>query len=349
MNSRMHRKRWFTRAVFLAAGLLALSVAGGSAAIAANLFGMNFNFHWVDASAIAKCGPRDRTAPARGHAFLSRYEDPQVRDRVRGELAQMRNSGFQAIRSLIWFGRPGEARQDSFSVNAPQIAARNVSLFADDVQAAGFGRLYLGFGPVGVMTPVCRRAQWGDCFDAGTIPQSIDFITQVRSALSPAAAAIAYFDLKNEGGLSRFHNETLHQNMNAYLNALLPAYFRRFPQDRTTVSVQERNVGERVGFVERAYRQAGRPPAFLDVHIYHPTPEILGPVAAVLQSLGQRMPAIVGEFPYGDAAALSAIEASLAPVRGGDLPVLFWPRRDSNSACGVDTPPPYNLSWVGRR
>jgi hypothetical protein len=315
---------------------------------------MNFNFDALDGAAIAKCSPQNRAAAARGHGFLLRYEDLQIRSTVRRQLDQMRRSGFQAIRTLVWFGKStegaGRSSSNMFAIDAPEVAARNVALFADDVRQAGFSRLYLAFGPQGTSAPACRRQQWGDCFDGGSIAESVNFITRVRQALGPSVASMVYVDLQNEGGLTHFHPDAARSNMARYLSALVGAYLRQFPEDRTTVSVQQRNATERIAAVSHVYEQYRRRPAFLEFHIYDVRPAELNPVTAVLRSLPQRFPVVVGEFPYGDAAAVEALESQIGPQltqESSNLPILFWPLRNPSGACGIDTAPPYDLNWIG--
>jgi hypothetical protein len=340
-------KNWV---IFISLILIVLLDARLSQSAQSNiLLGMNFNFDALDT--MAACAPGDRAARARGHGFLVRYDNPEVRQAVRQELTAMRGAGFREIRTLVWFGpaNRGATTQSSnmFLIEKPEVAARNVARFAEDVLEAGFTRLYLAFSPQATAAPTCRRQQWGDCFDASEIEPAVNFVSQVRAGISGAAAAILSVDLQNEGGLTPIHPPIARSNMSAYLNALVGAYLRQYPSDKTTISVQERNAAERINAVYATYAEAGRRPNFIDFHIYDVRPAEIKHVTAALRTLPQPIPVIIGEFPYGDSDRLTSLATQLHPeVSATPMPVLFWPLHDTSGACGVDTAPPYDLHWM---
>ena len=91
-------------------------------------FGMSYSYLNVDESKVAECRA-SRGATMRAGAFLPRYEQPGVRDKVRAALAQMHQSGFQEIRTLVWFGKIKEGDADWFDVADPARAARLMRQF----------------------------------------------------------------------------------------------------------------------------------------------------------------------------------------------------------------------------
>ncbi|HEX3864590.1 MAG TPA: hypothetical protein VHY35_23135 [Stellaceae bacterium] len=334
-------------AVLLAVLLVsARPLAAGDISVSPD-FGMNFNFESLDKNKISECSPRNRSAPSRGHGFLRRYDNQKIRSTVLRELADMRHAGFQEIRTLVFFGKTIEAGANVFPVETPEIAAHDVSTFAKDVRNAGFSRLYLAFGPQGIVTPGCRRQQWGDCFDPLSIDLSTKFIARVRAALDPASAAILQVDLQNEGGLTHYHPEQMRRNMDSYLHKVIGTYLSQFPNDQTTVSIQQKQPEERLKYVLAAYENARRSPAFFDFHVYDVQPDLLNMVKIALQSTPERIPVVIGEFPYGDAEMLRKLQNALTAGRQSyGIPVYFWPLRNVSGACGVDTPPPYDLKWL---
>jgi hypothetical protein len=312
------------------------------------IFGMNFDFDQIDLGKVSECGPQNRGATSRGHAFLVRYSAPGIRETVRAELAQMRRAEFQSIRIIIFFGKESEGAgrnptTNMFSVEDYPTAAPNLSAFISDVRQAGFSRLVISFGPQGTLAPACRRSEWGDCFDGQSVEAATDFIINVRKALNLQGLNVL-IEFENEGVYSHFVPQRAQTNMTYYLNNLMKTYFRYFPNDETTISVQQRQADERLSFVWQLYEQLGHRPALWDVHIYDVRPAAIAEVATALRGLPP-IPMVVGEFPYGNPSGLQALTSILAPARQ----VIFWPVHGISDACGIDAAPPYDLTWTGAR
>lgn len=336
-----------------AAGIIALaaliSVGGTTMADPAGRFGMNYDFLNVDKTALTLCASENRAVGVRGQAFLVRYQVPAVRQSVVKALADMRKAGFEGVRIIVWFAGENEAQKNIFNIDDPSLAAKNVAAFASDLNSLGYSRFYLAFGPQGNAKVKCRQQTWGDCFDPQQIDKSAAFILKVRQALDAAPHPPLYVDLQNSGAMSSALSEQMRGNMDRYLSTLVRTYVRAFPHDLTTISIQGKNTGDRSDFVFRVYEEAGLEPSYLDFHIYQSDAANLAQIGQALRSAKIRLPVVVGEAAYGDPRAVAAITSLLAPYDPAGVPIFFWPLRNTGGACGVDTAPPYDLTWLSSR
>jgi hypothetical protein len=333
---------------------LAALVSAGSATLAASpaIFGMNYNFLTVDKTKLALCASKSRAVAVKGQAFLVRYQDPGVRQTVLKALAGMRKAGFEGIRVFIWFAAQGNKGGNLFDIDDPSLAMKNVSEFASDVKSLGYTRLYLAFGPQGNAKVTCRQQgqqTWGDCFDSTSVDKSVSFILSVRRAIDSAPHPALYVDLQSSGGVNSGPQARIRDTMGPYLTTLVKAYSRQFPHDQTSISMSGRHVEGRIGFVMKVYSDAGTAPSYLDFHIYDSDPATLAEIGDALRSAKLRLPVVVGESAYGDPRAVAAITSLAAPYDPEGVPIFFWPLRDVGGDCGVDTAPPYDLTWLPSR
>ncbi|GAB0117271.1 hypothetical protein [Acidisoma sp. 7E03] len=309
------------------------------------LLGINYNYTQLDKTREANCGPGNQNAPARGYAFLSHYQDPSVRGKVRAALAQMREAGFEAIRTLIFFGPKGHIGPDAFSEEDPNTAALNLRNFAHDVHEAGFSRLYLSFGPLGRSSVSCRKFNYGDCFDQAYKAKNIDFILGVRRGIAAQDASFLYIDLQNEGGLTQFHPVNMRRNMESYLAELIGAYTRSFPTDRITVSVQDKFMDERLHFVAQTFHEASRDPSYWEFHLYHADETRFSTIRSTLKSLREdQLEVSVGETLYESPSDIHLLANFLQ--NQSYAPILLWPLTKTLTNCGINAPPPYDLRWM---
>ncbi len=341
--------------LWLAAAIgLAALVSVGDATLAAPSspsFGMNYDFLNVDKTLVSLCGSeKGKAAVVKGHAFLVRYQEPGVRQTVLKALTNMKKAGFAGVRVIVWFGHQNDARANLFNIDDPSLAAKNVSEFASDLQSLGYSHFYLAFGPQGDAKVTCRKQTWGDCFDPQQIGKSVAFILKVRGALDASPHPALYVDLQNSGAMTSANaQQQLGRNMDRYLSTLVKAYSQQFPHDLTTISIQGRNTGDRSAFVFKVYEEAGLEPSYLDFHIYQSDPASLAQIGDALRSARTRLPVVIGEAAYGDPRAVAAISSFLSPYDPAGAPIYFWPLRNVEGDCGVDTAPPYDLSWLSAR
>jgi hypothetical protein len=335
-----------------AAIALAAFVSAGDATLAAppDKFGMNYDFLNVDKTALALCASeKGKAAGVKGQAFLARYQDPTVRQAVLKALSGMRKAGFEGIRVIVWFASQNDGGRNLFNIDDPSVAAKNVSEFASDLNSLGYSRFYLAFGPQGTAKVACRKATWGDCFDPQQIGKAVAFILKVRQALDASPHPALYVDLQNSGAMASGIAEQLKGNMDRYLSTLVKAYAHEFPHDLTTISIQGRNTGDRSEFVFKVYEEAGLEPSYLDFHIYQSDPASLAQIGEALRSARKRLPVVIGEAAYGDPRAVAAISSLAASYDPAGVQIYFWPLRDVEGDCGVDTAPPYDLTWLSAR
>jgi len=345
----VHDRQKRLSAAAMIAFAASISTGDATPAAPADKFGMNYDFLNVDKAALTLCASRSRSIGIKGQAFLVRYQDPAVRQAVVKALSAMRKAGFEGVRVIVWFAGQNEARDNIFDRDDPGLAAKNVSAFASDLNSLGYSRFYLAFGPQGNAKVTCRQQIWGDCFDPRQINRSVAFILKVRQALDATPHPPLYVDLQNSGALTSAHAEQLRSNMDRYLSTLVKAYAREFPRDLTTISIQGRNTGDRSDFVFKVYEEAGLEPSYLDFHVYQSDAADLGQISQALRSAKTRLPVVVGEAAYGDPRAVAAITSLLAPYDPAGVPIFFWPLRDISGTCGVDTAPPYDLTWLSPR
>jgi hypothetical protein len=345
------RDRRKTLSVAAAIALAAL-VSAGDATLAApaDKFGMNYDFLNVDKTALALCASeKGKAAGVKGQAFLVRYQDPTVRQTVLKALSGMRKAGFEGIRVIVWFAGQNDGGRSIFNIDDPSQAAKNVSEFASDLNSLGYSHFYLAFGPQGTAKVACRKVTWGDCFDPRQIDKAVAFILKVRQALDASPHPPLYVDLQNSGAMPSRNAEQMRSNMDRYLSTLVKAYSRQFPHDLTTISIQGRNTGDRSDFVFKVYEEAGLEPSYLDFHIYQSDPASLAQISEALRSARTRLPVVIGEAAYGNPRAVAAISSLLGSYDPEGVPLYFWPLRDIEGDCGVDTAPPYDLTWLSAR
>ena len=346
------RGRRRTLSVAVAIALAALTSAGDTTlAASAEKFGMNYDFLNVDKTALSLCGSeKGKAAAVKGQAFLVRYQEPGVRQTVLKALTNMRKSGFGGIRVIVWFAHQKDAGANLFNIDDPSLATKNISEFASDLSSLGYSHFYLAFGPQGNAKVTCRQQTWGDCFDPQQIGKSVAFILKVRQALDASPHPALYVDLQNSGAMTSANaQQQMGSNMDRYLSTLLKAYSHEFPHDLTTISIQGRNTGDRSEFVFKVYEEAGLEPSYLDFHIYRSDPASLAQIGEALRSARTRLPVVIGEAAYGNPGAVAAISSLLAPYDPAGVPIYFWPLRDVGGDCGVDTAPPYDLTWLSVR
>jgi hypothetical protein len=313
-------------------------------------FGMNYDFLSADNAVLSECASKGKAVAVKGQAFLVRYQDPGVRHAVVKVLSDMKKAGFEGVRIIVWFAPQNDTQRNLFNIDDPSLAAKNVSEFASDLHALGYSHFYLAFGPQGPAKVACRKQTWGDCFDPQQIGKAVAFILKVRQALNATPYPSLCVDLQNSGAMTNGSaQQRVRENMDRYLSTLVKTYTREFPHDLTTISIQGRNTGDRSDFVFKVYEEAGLEPSYLDFHIYRSDPASLAQIDNALRSARRRLPVVIGEAAYGDSRAVAAISSLAARYDPAGVPIYFWPLRNVEGDCGVDTAPPYDLIWLSAR
>lgn len=304
-------------------------------------FGMNFSFDAVEVRRVQSC-PASRSVTVRNAAFLTRYDQPKVRARVRSLLSGMRRSGLVEVRTLIFFGSPALS-DDWFRTEDAERAAGLVRSYIDDLAAAGMRGAIIGFGPQGISSPACRRERWGDCFDAAKLEPSWTFIESIRRAIGDSPPLRMRYDLGNEMCAPPNLPRQLREALERYLRFVVPKYVSAFPRDETTVSCALMRFAEGQPTTDAIYREAGGRPAFYDVHTYRKSGEDAPAVLARALARRPDRPFIVGEISYGHRSYVDDLIGVFRRYRTDLQAVYFWPLRDAASRCTADVAPPYTL------
>ncbi|WP_422002580.1 hypothetical protein [Reyranella sp.] len=307
-------------------------------------FGMSYSYLNVDPKKVAECRTRSRGATMKAGAFLPRYDQPGVRERVRKDLADMRRSGFQEIRTLVWFGRIREGDGDWFDVADPGRAARLIRQYQNDVAAAGFTGSLLGFSPQGTSSPICRRGEWGECFDPLSITASGDFVLAVRDALGATPPVPLRLDLGPEY-CPPDKPLLVHKTLQTYVAAIVGRYTRAYPNDRTSISCSIRRFVVTGAQAETDRLYAGKGPSFYLIHAYartdFDTPKEIRRVLA--ERPNKDIPFVIGENSYDNREHLQQLLQAFSDAQVPLQAVFFWPLHDAMTTCHMDTAPPYTL------
>jgi len=254
-----------------------------------------------------------------------------------------RASGFSSLRFFIWFTSSRVHGENVYSTQRADEAVADVINYLKDAEGAGFGRIFVSFGPVGKNSPTCRGKEWGDCFDDSTVVKSQKFIESVRRGIKIAEMESVWIDLSNEGGLSPFNSPLVHENYAKYLPPILEMYLRQFPSDKSTISVQQRNLVNRLQYVVDSYEHLGAYPSYFDIHVYDPNDPGLAELKPYLASEKAKVPVVIGEFPIGRFSDLPRVLAAIPDSTGGPPEAVLWPLADVDRGCGIDIKPPYRL------
>jgi hypothetical protein len=321
-----------------------LLVATAKAADVPLPFGISFSFLHVDVGKANQCAAVSHSATIKRGTFLPRYDDPLIRKTVRQELAEMRHSGFDNIRTLVFFGSGPKVSSDWFDVaKDKQRASKLVRQYIQDVAAAGFKRMILNYAVQGTASPSCRDAHWGDCFDQHTVADTVSFIDSIRDALGDPPPLPMIFEVGPEQCVTDKLPPLLKSTLTTYVRSVLGSYTTRYPRDETTISCSIKRFAAARHWIDSMYAMMGRSPFYYQIHAYHQreysTSREFSAVANMLRNT--KTPVIIGETSYGDNPNLSAI---LSELRGIPLKaVYFWPLANASDKCAVDVAPPYKL------
>lgn len=325
------------------------SVAARNSAMAM-LVAMNFSFLDPVIEDAGRCASNP-TINFGGYMFLPRYEETGIRPRVLEQLRGMRQSGFDAVRTLVSFADRPSAHADWFDrLRDAKQAARIVRTYVRDVEDAGFSHVQLAFAPQAGANPACRRQDWGDCFDANSISDSTAFLVSVRKDVVVSRSTSLQIDLSNEACWTQTMSPGLRDNLRSYVRSLIAHYTREFPDDATTISCQINRFADGREQLDAAYAAAAARPSFYQIHAYDNTQMRLEAVLpSVLRTLADlTIPLTIGEVSYGRS---TYVDTLLRALTEHAIPVelmAFWPLRNASSGCGVDVAPPYTRSDAWR-
>lgn len=325
---------------------LVLFGAGSVGIAQATVYGINYDVVGTDTSQTPNCKTGGNVT-VRGKFVTSRYGDAKMQEAVRAELKPLRESGFQSVRSIFELfpgSNPSGDLIDTGKVDESLLGS--VRDYVRDMRDAGFKELILAFGMQGPASPICRKAQWGDCFDASTIESSVEAESKIVQAAHSVKGVSLRVDLLNEGCVSAAGPKSANENFTRFIHAAAKMHATHFADVPATVSCQIERTGDGLASTERLFGESGSHVGFFDIHAYPVAAHIEATVlVAAAKSLGgSKTPVIIGETTYGDPEYRHWITDSYRQAFGRDpSELLFWPLHSMSSHCNFDVAHPYRL------
>lgn len=320
----------------------------------------------VDESSEATCseanGGAGTTSP--NYNIIKNYHRADVRKDTRSILAFMAAEGATAVRTVVWYRQAEDtvmqAYRDPLGLlvakegRLPQPAIENLLTFALDVKGAGYRRLYVAIGSLGISSPKCRKKEYGDCYESAFLPQSWSVVEQVVSALRKDGSLLpleTIVDIAPEDCFVPDGPQLVNRIVADFLRYMLTRYRDTFGNGGFVTSCGSthalRAIPELNG-LGRLYSELRVKPAAIDVHAYEREPKELRAVLTTASRVAREVgvPLDIAETYYDDPGVFAEIAALLRAGELGNLrSLLIWPRRAA-SACQIDVQAPYVLSTI---
>jgi hypothetical protein len=311
--------------------------------------GINYVSWRLDPQRIAEC-PVHPAAVFWDNGILPQYNDPNVRQIVRRQLSSMRQAGFTSIRTRLSFRHPVKDRfEGPFSSTDGTLAAqdrRKIQDFTSDIAAAGFEQLEVSFGfGRAENSPVCRRQQWGDCFEPKRTDENWRFIDGATEAtLSAVGQTAVRFDLLNEGCPAPSMPAATLLNSKRYFQTIAGRFQNKFGKD-WLVSCANSAGSVRLRVMLDDLKEVGLTPKYVEIHSYktdrHELEDSLSAAETMAEQIGAQL--IIGEMRYHSAEQTATIKDWLSRTpRSRLVDVMQWPLANPSTKCPMDTPPPYS-------
>jgi hypothetical protein len=312
----------------------------------APIYGINYDVVKTDNGLVANC-KADSNATVHQKFIVPRYGSAIMQKAVREELAGMRKSGYETIRSIVQL-YPG-ANSSGDLVNSQQIddsLLAAIGSYVRDVRDAGFGELILAFGMQGTADPACRKSEWGDCFDLMSISTSVEAEAKIIHAAQSVTGITLRVDLLNEACVSNSVPRIAKTNFALFIRSAAKMHATAFPNIPATVSCQLERAGDGLALTQGLFAESGDHIGYFDIHAYPQSnrrePEILGQAAKSLKSAN--IPIIFGETIYADPHYRNWVVTAYREAFHGDpQEILFWPLRSTATHCNFDVAQPYTL------
>lgn len=266
-----------------------------------------------------------------------------ARPRIKRQLAAMRAAGLQTLRLLVWHSR--NAARESWGI-VPSTGGTlgepyrtNLVHYLQDVRAAGFAQLTVGFAPEGPNAPLTygpNGARPG--YDPSTYDENWRFIQDVRPLIKRYGPTVTHIDLVNEGVPGIYDDPAIGKAANAYVTRLYADYVGAYGSNDVSFSIILADAGDaaaRLGNLIADLRASGRQlPAWFDVHpAYTPDAALAGLRAAdaLLSQQGLSQPLVISESAYDDEAVAQAIAGFAASSAHRVTEVMEWPLTSGHS------------------
>lgn len=342
-------------------GMILTAVTAGAAAVAAGCWGMDDPTTRSPGAPAAPMIDRGMDRPLvgtnythrsfadcswNGHGILRTYWNEAVKEEVDRQLRQMRRSGVESLRHIVWHMRD-VARQNwgvvpSRGGRLPQPFRGSLIAYLTEIRRLGFRRLTVSFSPQWSNSPI------RDNYDPELFEENWAFIEDVRAIVLEHGPPDVRFDLLNEGAPSDHAPAEQRARMSRYVERIWRRYADAFGVGDATVSIiapaRALDRGHRLENLLEAFAASGAPlPGWFELHLnYHAAGVTWGLRYAdsVLTARGLLQPITIGETSYDDASVAEAVRTFL---EGTDRPlaeVTQWFRR-AGASCEVS--PPYEV------
>lgn len=330
-------------AILVAACLLQPASAAEKARI-----GINYNWYQLRADQIPECDEHPAWV-LWGGGVVQQYNDPKIRDAVRGQLAQMRGAGFDTMRIILHASHlPGDHKEGLIHTVSGDISSQdqdNIRNFVGDVAAAGFQSLEVAFGFQKDGKIFCKVSEWGDCFDPARTDANWRFIDGSTALVKGSAHAMSLrFDLDNEGCVAPSMPASTIANAKKYLATIASRFREKYGDDGWLISCPDSERGARLAAMLEGLREANLKPRFLEIHTYKEDPDHVREVITTANDLAAQIGAnlILGELRYHSSIQEKVIhEFMLNHPNNRIVEILQWPHAESGK-CPIDVQPPYD-------
>jgi hypothetical protein len=262
---------------------------------------------------------------------------------IRQELAAMRASGIQTLRTFIWNMHDASGQTwgavSSAGGRLGPTETQNLINYVSDVRNLGFTRLEVAFSPQGANDPIGYPQ---NNYDPSLFDENWQVIRYVRGIVKQYGPIDTRFDLLNEGAASDYL--ATKAQLEDYVARLYSNYVDAFGNaDVTVSSIVGANDQSRIANLIDTLRSTGRPlPTWFEVHSY--SADVLDDLRATdatLTAKGLSQPITLGETYYDDPSAASAV-ATFAATSSRPLDeVLAWPLQRGSTCQNWSVSAPY--------
>jgi hypothetical protein len=320
------------------------AAAAGSALAAAPLIGTTYT-HTAVAGDCNLDNPRS--------AIVLTYDEPEVRRRVRGQLAAMRAAGVQTISILLWnMTSPGNhvwGVIPSLNGRLSEPYRTNLIRFTRDIRDAGFARFTVHFSPQWTNNPMGEYGPTGltqDVWDPAKFEENWGFIREARTLIKQHGPTDTRFDIASEFPPSEYQPAFIIDRLQTYMAEMWKRYVGVFGRSDVTISVigkgRDAEGPMRLGNLVRALTTTGLGmPEWFEIHPDWSSPAVFQELSAfdrALSELGQFQPIVIGEASYENPPVAADIARFVSSSSRPVLEVYQWWQRTEGSQC---FPAPY--------
>jgi hypothetical protein len=344
--------RWLLAAAIILVALTRLSPA---AAADNPTIGINYNWYQLRADQIPECKEHSAWVLWNG-GIVQQYNDPKIRASVRGQLAQMKRSGFVSMRIILHASHlPADHKEGLIHTVSGDISVQdqeNIKNFVSDVATAGFRSLEVAFGFQQEGKLFCKINEWGDCFDPGRTDANWRFIDSSAALVKSSAQAMSLrFDLDNEGCVAPSMPPRTIVNAKKYLATIASRFREKYGDDEWLISCPDSQRAARLAAMLDGLKEFNLKPKFLEIHTYREEPDHVREVITAANDMAAQIDAklILGELRYHSGIQEKIVHDFIHDQRNSRIvDILQWPLAASETKCPIDVQPPYDPGPYGQ-